>query len=89
MESGRVEARLGLTLMPGGLLLSIAAFSAASETGGDEPDRLSGLALVGDTCHMLGGGELPDALRLRTDGGVPIENGTEGGDKELISGCVR
>lgn len=40
------------------------------------PDRLSGLAFVGETCHSDGGGELPEALRRRVEGGVPIVNGT-------------
>lgn len=37
------------------------------------PERRSGLALVGETCHSEGGGELPDWLRRRVDGGVPID----------------
>lgn len=40
------------------------------------PDLLNGLLLVGETCHSEGGGELPDALRRRVEGGVLIVNGT-------------
>lgn len=39
------------------------------------PERLSGLAFVGDTCQVVGG-ELPEALLLRPEGDVPIVNWT-------------